>query len=362
MTTKLEIKNLVKRFGEGSGAAVDDVSITVEPGRLVALLGPSGCGKTTTLRMIAGLTVPTDGDIHFSGQSVLHLPPEKRNIGMVFQRYVLFPHMTVARNVGFGLFIRGMPRAEIDKKVGEMLEVVQLGALGQRFPSQLSGGQQQRVAIARTLVTDPQVLLMDEPLSNLDAKLREEMRSFIKALQRRLNITTVFVTHDQVEAMELADEVGVMFQGRLMQFGPPEELFSRPRTPQVADFMGATNLLEGQVTARDAVSCKLETPLGNLRVAQPTAHSEGTRVLATIRPEHIDLYEPTLDRPSGEGNLSRGTVQQAVYFGGAVSYQVKVGTTVFKVLDRSTRRFGEGQEVNLRLNPDSIWVFPEARA
>ena len=359
MTTKLELRNLVKRFGEGAGAAVNDVSIAVEPGRLVALLGPSGCGKTTTLRMIAGLTVPTEGDICFNGQSVLHQPPEKRNIGMVFQRYVLFPHMTVARNVGFGLFIRGMPKAQIEQKVNQMLEVVQLDTLGQRFPSQLSGGQQQRVAIARTLVTDPQVLLMDEPLSNLDAKLREEMRSFIKALQRRLNITTVFVTHDQVEAMELADEVGVMFQGQLMQFGSPEELFSRPRTPQVADFMGATNLLEGQVAARDATSCTLETALGRLHIAQASAHQEGTKVLATIRPEHIDLLEFNTNQNFTD-NLSKGIVQQAVYSGGAVSYQVKVGASLFKVLDRSTRRFAEGQEVNLRLNPASIWVFPEA--
>lgn len=363
--TRLELVNLVKRFGEGSnpasGAAVDDVSLTVEPGRLVALLGPSGCGKTTTLRMIAGLTAPTEGEIRFNGQSVLHQPPERRNIGMVFQRYVLFPHMTVARNVGFGPFIRGLPKAEIDRRVREMLEVVQLGALEKRFPSQLSGGQQQRVAIARTLVTDPQLLLMDEPLSNLDAKLREEMRGFIKTLQRRLNITTVFVTHDQVEAMELADEIGVMFSGRLVQFGSPQDLFNRPRNPKVADFMGATNLLEGRITARDATGCRLETSLGKLHVNQPTQHPDGASVLATIRPEHVDLIEPGT-AVSGEDNVVAGRVQQVIYFGGAISYQLNVGSSVFKVLDRSTRRFGEGQEVKVRLNPAAIWVFPEANA
>ncbi|MDX2006087.1 MAG: ABC transporter ATP-binding protein [Meiothermus sp.] len=353
--TELSITNLIKRFDDS--VAVDDVSLTVAPGRLVALLGPSGCGKTTTLRMIAGLTAPTEGDIRFGGQSVLHLPPEKRNIGMVFQRYVLFPHMNVAQNVGFGLFVRGTPREETRRRVAEMLEVVQLAHLEKRFPSQLSGGQMQRVAIARTLVTNPQILLMDEPLSNLDAKLREEMRTFIKELQRRLQITTVFVTHDQVEAMELADEVGVMFGGRLVQFGPPEQVFNRPTNPRVADFMGATNLIEGQVASKSGDASLLRTPIGEVQILQPTQHAVGAQVTATIRPEHIDLLDPAT--PPAGPNLLRGTIGQTVYFGGVLSYQVQVGGQSFKVLERSTRLFHQGQEVIVRLNPQSLWVFPE---
>lgn len=356
--TELKITNLVKRFEDS--IAVDNVSLTVAPGKLVALLGPSGCGKTTTLRMIAGLTAPTEGDIQFGNQSVLHLAPEKRNIGMVFQRYVLFPHMSVAQNVGFGLFVRGTPRDLIQKKVAEMLEVVQLGHLEKRFPSQLSGGQQQRVAIARTLVTDPQILLMDEPLSNLDAKLREEMRIFIKDLQQRLKITTIFVTHDQVEAMELADEIGVMFGGKLVQFGRPEEIFKHPRNPKIADFTGAANLITGQISQRRGEESEVRAALGDLLVQQPTSHPDGTEIIVTIRPEHIDLLEVgTLD-PSKTRNAFRGVIQQMVYFGGAVSYQVQVGPSIFKVMERSTRLFTTGQEVIVRLNPGALWIFPES--
>ena len=355
--TELKITNLVKRFEDS--LAVDKVSLTVAPGRLVALLGPSGCGKTTTLRMIAGLTSPTEGDIQFSGQSVMHLAPEKRNIGMVFQRYVLFPHMNVAQNVGFGLFVRGMARAEIQRRVWAMLEVVQLAHLEKRFPSQLSGGQQQRVAIARTLVTDPQILLMDEPLSNLDAKLREEMRSFIKELQQRLKITTVFVTHDQVEAMELADEIGVIFGGKLMQFGTPTEVFSHPRNPQIADFTGATNFIEGRIAKRNGNDTEIKTSVGDLLIGQPTQHSLDAQVLVTIRPEHIDLLEVGSLDLSSNCNVLKGIIQQVVYFGGAVSYQVQVGDLAFKVMERSTRLFTSGQEVIVRLNPQALWIFPE---
>lgn len=363
--TELKITNLVKRFDDS--VAVDDVSLTVAPGRLVALLGPSGCGKTTTLRMIAGLTSPTEGDIQFGGKSVLHLAPEKRNIGMVFQRYVLFPHMNVAQNVGFGLFVRGTSKDEIEKRVRAMLEVVQLAHLEKRFPSQLSGGQQQRVAIARTLVTDPQILLMDEPLSNLDAKLREEMRGFIKELQQRLKITTVFVTHDQIEAMELADEVGVMFGGKLVQFGSPTEIFSHPRNPNVADFTGATNFVQGRISKQTAGETEIKTSIGDLLVGQPTTHGLDAEVLATIRPEHIDLLEAFDLDPANTCNVFRGHVQQVVYFGGSVSYQVQVSNIGskgqsnlgFKVMERSTRLFAIGQEVMVRLNPKALWIFPD---
>jgi putative spermidine/putrescine transport system ATP-binding protein len=351
--TELRLEGLVKRFGEV--AAVDRVDLHVEPGSLVALLGPSGCGKTTTLRMIAGLEEPTEGDITFDGASVLGLPPERRDIGMVFQRYVLFPHMTVERNISFGLRMRRLPKDQIARKVAEVLEIVQLEGLAKRFPSQLSGGQQQRVAIARTVVTDPRLMLMDEPLSNLDAKLREEMRAFITRLQRQLGITTVFVTHDQVEAIELADRIGVMFDGRIVQIGTPEEVFNRPRNLRVADFMGATNVLRGQLSPNGNASV-LATPMGPLQVARAEHHRAG-EAAATVRPEHIDLFP--IDAHDDGATSFRALVDDAVYYGGTLTYRVTSHGVTLQVRDRSTRRFAVGEEVRVRIDPQHPWVFPE---
>lgn len=353
--TKLELTNLVKHFGEVT--AVNGINLSVEPGSLVALLGPSGCGKTTTLRMIAGLEQPSGGDILFNGVSVLGITPEKRNIGMVFQRYVLFPHMNVEKNVGFGLRMRGIAKAEVEKRVAEVLQIVQLDDLDKRFPSQLSGGQQQRVAIARTVVTNPRLLLMDEPLSNLDAKLREEMRSFIKDLQKRLGITTVFVTHDQVEAIELADQVGVIFDGNLVQFGTPEDIFNRPTNPRVADFMGATNLISGRLTGKAQDICTVTTPVGTFEVAQIPPQAIGAPVTATVRPEHIHIDNEQPPLPGA--NTLKGTIIDAVYYGGILSYQIQAGTLSLNVKDRSTRRFVPGEEVVLSLARDNLWIFPE---
>ena len=350
--TRLRIQGLAKRFGDV--AAVKGLDLDVAEGSLVALLGPSGCGKTTTLRMIAGLESPTEGDILFDDESVLATPPEKRGIGMVFQRYVLFPHMTVAKNVSFGLRMRGVARAEIDRRVAEVLEVVQLTGFGNRFPSQLSGGQQQRVAIARTVITEPRLMLMDEPLSNLDAKLREEMRAFITRLQRQLGITTVFVTHDQVEAIELADRIGVMFDGELVQVGSPEEIFNRPRTLRVADFMGTTNLIRGRLENVGADGATLVTGVGAVRVAPADHHRSGAEATATVRPEHVDLLPP------GDADGLPGRVVESVYYGGTLAYRVALGDLVLQVRDRSTRRFGDGEEVSVRIAPQHVWVFPEA--
>jgi len=352
--TELRIAGLVKRFGDT--AAVDHVDLTVEAGSLVALLGPSGCGKTTTLRMVAGLEEPTEGDVLFDGVSVLGVPPERRAIGMVFQRYVLFPHMSVAKNVSFGLRMRGVPAPEIERRVAEVLEVVQLEGLAKRFPSQLSGGQQQRVAIARTVITDPKVMLMDEPLSNLDAKLREEMRAFITRLQRQLGITTLFVTHDQVEAIELADRIGVMFEGRLVQFGTPEEIFNRPRNRRVADFMGATNLIPGRLAAVARDATVLESPVGPLRVAHAPHHLAGAEAVATVRPEHVDLAAP--DAAAGPNGFP-ARVEEAVYYGGTLTYRIAARGLSLQVRDRSTRRFAVGEEVMVSVDPDHLWVFPD---
>ena len=346
--TQLELTGLVKRFGEVE--AVKGISLRVEPGSLVALLGPSGCGKTTTLRMIAGLEQPTEGDILFNDKSVAGIPPEKREIGMVFQRYVLFPHMSVEKNVSFGLRMKGVGKADTDKRVRDVMKIVQLEGFEKRFPSQLSGGQQQRVAIARTVVTNPRLLLMDEPLSNLDAKLREEMRAFITELQARLNITTVFVTHDQIEAIELADKIGVIFNGEMVQFGTPEEIFNRPASLQVADFMGATNVIKGQLKTKQA----LETSVGTLHLSQAPQQAEGSTVTATIRPEHIDM-----GKDAGQSNTLKASVTEAVYYGGTVSYQVQAANLELNIKDRSTRRFDVGEEVYLHLGQDHIWVFPD---
>ena len=346
--TQLELTKLVKRFGDVT--AVQGISLKVEPGSLVALLGPSGCGKTTTLRMIAGLEQPTGGDILFNDASVARIPPEKREIGMVFQRYVLFPHMSVEKNVSFGLRMKGVDRAEIDQRVREVMKIVQLEGFENRFPSQLSGGQQQRVAIARTVVTNPRLLLMDEPLSNLDAKLREEMRAFITELQARLNITTLFVTHDQIEAIELADKIGVIFDGELVQFGTPEEIFNRPATLQVADFMGATNVIKGQLKTQQT----LETSAGTFSLSELPSQQEGSTVTATIRPEHIDMsYE------ASQTNTVKASVTEAVYYGGIVSYTVKAADLELNIKDRSMRRFDVGEEVYLHLGERHIWVFPD---
>ena len=350
----LELRSLTKRF-EGA-TAVRELNLTVPAGTLVALLGPSGCGKTTTLRMIAGLTAPTTGKVAINGVDVAPIPPEQRNIGMVFQRFVLFPHMNVFRNVGFGLRVRNVAADEIARRTAEILDVVQLTGLEGRFPSQLSGGQQQRVAIARTLITQPQLLLMDEPLSNLDAKLREEMRVFIRQLQRRLGITTVFVTHDQVEAMELADAVGVMFRGELIQYDTPETLFNQPRTPEVAEFLGATNFLEGTLRG-SPVSATLETAIGTLAVDARYANRNSTPGTATIRPEHVALR-----RPDGTQQVNQvaGTVLRRVFFGGTLAYDVQVGSTVLRVKEMSTRSWSEGDAVALVLAPDHLWIFPPA--
>ncbi|MDQ3399288.1 MAG: ABC transporter ATP-binding protein [Deinococcota bacterium] len=353
--TELELVSLEKRFGDV--LAVKGINLKVDAGSLVALLGPSGCGKTTTLRMIAGLETVSGGDILFDGDSVQGIPSEKRNIGMVFQRYVLFPHMTVARNVGFGLQMRGVNKPEIDRRVAEVLEVVQLGGFEKRFPSQLSGGQQQRVAIARTVVTDPRLMLMDEPLSNLDAKLREEMRAFITRLQRQLGVTTLFVTHDQVEAIELADRIGVMFDGKIEQFGTPEEIFNRPKSTRIADFMGTTNLLKGKLQTKRAQESALQTTVCTLRVGHAVRQTEGTLVTATVRPEHIELDRPYAPSPSENSFVAR--ISDAVYYGGTINYKVEADCVQLQVKDLSARRFSVGEEVTVRLPKEHIWIFPE---
>ncbi|MGE0714882.1 MAG: ABC transporter ATP-binding protein [Alphaproteobacteria bacterium] len=314
--SQVSLRRLVKRFG--AVTAVDDVSLEVREGELVALLGPSGCGKTTTLRMIAGFIAATEGRILIGDRDVTDLPPYRRNTGMVFQGYALFPHMTVAQNVAFGLEMRKVARADIAPRVAEALRLVRLDGYGERMPRQLSGGQQQRVALARALVIRPEVFLLDEPLSNLDAKLRLSVRVEIRQLQQSLGLTTVFVTHDQEEALTLADRLVVMNQGTVQQIGSPEELYERPANHFVADFIGRSNFLEGRVTAPGVFRTK-----GGLDVAFAD-HGSGPRAdgVLAIRPEKAHLG------PAGEAgpNRFRATISFVTYLGAATEIRVRLAS------------------------------------
>ncbi|WP_259941025.1 ABC transporter ATP-binding protein [Jannaschia sp. W003] len=314
------------------------MDLRIPSGALVALLGPSGCGKTTLLRSIAGLEPVAAGRIRFDGQDVTGLAPQHRGAGLVFQGYALFPHMTVARNVAFGLRMHGVPEPERTARVAAMLETVRLGAEAHRFPSQLSGGQRQRVALARTLVTEPAVLMLDEPLANLDTGLRAEMRRFIRALQRRLGITTVFVTHDQSEALEMADRVAVVLDGRIAQEGTPEAIYRRPATPKIAAFMGADNVLPARIEAGVA-----HTPIGAVPVA-PGAH--GSTVM--LRAEVIDI---------GDAGLA-GRIEARDFTGAAARYRVAVGGGHVTVTEPARRLLDPGTAVRLRIDPEAVWCFP----
>ena len=289
--------------------------MTVQSAELVGLLGPSGCGKTTTLRVVAGFEQPDAGEILVKGQPITHLPPHRRNIGIVFQSYALFPHMTVFQNVAYGLRVRGLTRPEIAPRVARVLDLVQLAGLGERYPRQLSGGQQQRVAVARAIVIEPSLLLLDEPLSNLDAKLRQEMRGELRQLQRRLEIATIFVTHDQEEALALADRVAVMNEGRIEQIGTPEAIYSRPRTRFVAGFIGECNFLAGRVGAGSGTDVEFRSGTMVVRVpVTPPGPAPGSRGTLAVRPEVLRIL-PAGEPPPAGANVATGTVREITYLG-----------------------------------------------
>ncbi|MGC9320578.1 MAG: ABC transporter ATP-binding protein [Armatimonadota bacterium] len=333
--------------------AVDVLSLDIPPGRIVALLGPSGCGKTTTLKAIAGLLHPTSGDIRFEGKSVLAVPAEKRGAVMVFQEHALFPYMTVEQNVGFGLKMRGVDGRLIRREVQEMLALVRLPDSGPRRPDQLSGGQQQRVALARALITEPRVLLLDEPLSNLDAHLRDEMRELILRVQREFEITTVMVTHDQQDALLLADRIGLMFEGVLHQVGPPIDFYRRPVSERVARFFGGVNFLPARWTGERA-----ETILGSFRLDSPQDINvpPGPAIL-TVRPEHIEIG-------AEEGpNTCVGIMRECIYVGTHTRCKVQVQDHTIEATSGtdSPVTAGEGGQVSVHLPPDRIWLLPDER-
>ena len=290
VTADLELRGVSKRYGDGA-PAVDGIDLAVASGEFIALLGPSGCGKTTTLRMVAGFVAPTSGRIFLRGADITDVPPHRRDMGMVFQSYALFPHMTVRGNIEFGLHSHKVPKLEIVKRVARALDLVGLASLDQRYPRELSGGQQQRVAVARVLALDPKLLLFDEPLSNLDAKLRGQMRHEIRKLQKEVGVTTLFVTHDQDEALTMADRVVVLNQGRIEQIGTPFEIYEHPRTRFVADFIGTSNFLSGRVT-RTAGNAVRFTSTRGLQVDVDADSPPDRDGALAIRPEKIEFVQP----------------------------------------------------------------------
>ena len=356
----IEIRNLFKRYK--NVVAVNRINLEVKQGEMLTLLGPSGCGKTTTLRCIAGLERPQEGDIVIDGRSMVaegFVAPAKRGIGMVFQNYAVWPHMRVSKNVTYGLKLQKIPKEEIRQKAEQVLDLVGLGGLEDRYPSQLSGGQQQRVALARALVRNPKVMLLDEPLSNLDAKLREKMRFEIKSLVRRMGITSVYVTHDQGEAMVISDRIAVMEAGNVVQLGTAQDIYKRPANRFVADFIGAMNFIPGKVIRtrndQDKVVVKTEFTDELLCTAPDSqAAAEGREVYASIRPEDVEISDAP--RP-GAGNVFKGTVAHRAYLGNFLYFFVSIGDQMIRVQVSHILKYAEGQEVYLFLNPEKCMVL-----
>ncbi len=359
MSTTIAINALAKHYPPRAGQpltkAVDDVSLTINPGELFFLLGPSGCGKTTLLRMIAGFIDPTKGSIHFDQTDVTHMPANKRDTGMVFQSYALWPHMTVAQNVAFGLDVRKTPAEEKTSAVAAALDAVQMAPYADRKPTQLSGGQQQRVALARALVVRPRVLLLDEPLSNLDAKLRIELRSEIRRICKDAGMTTVYVTHDQKEALSMADRVAIMRDGQTQQIGTPEDLYRRPSNPFVASFLGETNLLTATINTIDNNLATLSTPAGSFaaRIPANLQLTPGNSITVSIRPEALRI---TLN---GDASSLKGTLTHTTYLGEVAQHIITAqGLPALHVCELNPREFRslESRPVALTADPDDIAI------
>jgi iron(III) transport system ATP-binding protein len=385
----LAIDNLVKTFGAEKRSrkqtkaakangdapeptrvfAVDDVSFEVQQGEMFTLLGPSGCGKTTTLRSIAGLEKPDSGRISVGGKVLFHagqgtsttnVPANERGLGMVFQSYAIWPHMTVFDNVGFPLQVRKRSqrpsKSEIAERVGRVLEVMELGHLAGRQATKLSGGQQQRLALARALVTQPPLLLLDEPLSNLDAKLRESLRFELKRLQRELGITSIYVTHDQVEALALSSHIAVMRQGKVVQLGKPREIYTNPKSRFVAEFIGTSNFLNGTVAGYDGDCVTVDTTEGRLRVRSATQLPVGSDAIVSIRPEAVEI---SLTGSGGtEPNEWTGEVVNRAFLGDSVDHVVKVGKAEVRNRSNPNISIEQGTTVYLRMDPDQLSLVP----
>jgi iron(III) transport system ATP-binding protein len=348
--SRLILKDLTKRFDDL--AAVDNVSLEVEEGEFVTLLGPSGCGKTTTLRTIAGFCRPDEGEVYFNDRLMNNVPPNKRNTAMCFQSYALFPHMNVGENIAFGLKMRKVSSEEQKKRVEDALGMLSLAGLEKRKPGRLSGGQQQRVALARAIVTQPDILLFDEPLSNLDAKLRVQVRVEIREMQKRLGITSIYVTHDQDEALAISDRIVVMNQGRIEQVGDPHSIYLYPRTSFVAGFIGLANIFTGRVSDRKGDRIEIEAPIGRVQARAGTlAVDPGAEVKFSFRPEDMSVYR------QGTPNRIAGTVLHAIFMGDVTDLFIDVRGQRLRAQAGNAMKFNPGDSVEFGIEESSIRIL-----
>jgi iron(III) transport system ATP-binding protein len=354
----LTLENITKVFPSrgnvGEVIAVQDVNLEIQKGELVTLLGPSGCGKTTTLRMMAGFEFPTVGKISLDGLEINSLPPHKRDMSMVFQSYAIFPHLTVFENIAYGLNVQRLNKKTIVERVNRVLDLVHMEGYGDRAPGQLSGGQQQRVALARALIMEPKVLLMDEPLSNLDAKLREEMRTEIRRIQKELNITSVYVTHDQIEAMTLSDRIVVMNEGVIEQIGSPIEIYRFPNSRFVANFIGRANFIDGVILDQNGAALTVQSLGESITLLNVKREfHKGEEVTLIVRPEMIEIKKT--------GGLYKGVVRRAVYLGDLIEYAVEInGLSILGIETdpRVTELFPDGEQITIGFAEDCIQVLP----
>ena len=355
----LTLEHLTKKFparGQaGEVTAVDAVSLNIEKGQFVTLLGPSGCGKTTTLRLIAGFEFPTAGRIMLDGQRLDDVPPNRRDMAMVFQSYAIFPHLSVYENIVYGLKIKKLTAAEIRHRADEVMKLTKLTGLENRAPNQLSGGQQQRVALARALVVEPKVLLFDEPLSNLDAKLREEMRFEIRDLQKRLGITAIYVTHAQEEALVMSDQIAIMNQGRLVQLGTPEEIYEHPQSRFVADFIGLSDFIPARVESFDARVAQVTAANASFTVPAKPGIARGQSMWLFIRPNDIEIVDDKIEK-----NVLSAVVKHATYLGNCVDYRVELaGGMELRVQSETLHRYTSGDRLRLHLPSERCRLIAE---
>lgn len=356
----LKVKNLSKNFGKVK--AVQDVTFEATEGKVLSLLGPSGCGKTTTLRCIAGFENPDQGEIYLDNRKITPFPPEKRGIGMVFQNYALWPHMTVYGNLAFGLQIRKVPKDEITKKIKRVLGMVQLEGYENRYPRQMSGGQQQRIAMARALVFEPEIMLLDEPLSNLDAKLREEMRFEFTELQRKLGITAIYVTHDQAEALVISDKIVILNHGKIIQSGSPKEIYSNPKNKFVAGFIAVSTFIDGSVDSflEGKKNVVVKSDDGFIINGTNDNLSIGQRVSVVMRMNTIKFIQNESKVEKNKVNIFRGKIIQSSYLGENIDYKIRLGKWEVRTSVEAKYDFKLGEEVTFHLPPEDIIVTRES--